>query len=98
MYLVGAAIAVAGTSAFVGGETVVWIAVVALTASLGIALVATRALVHAERDDKGGAARVVMGAIVGSVLAVILLAWLGVIGAPAMVLVGTCAVMTARTE
>jgi hypothetical protein len=96
VYLVGAMIAVAATSAFVEPETAAWLTAVTLPTTLGIALVATRALVRAERDDKGAAARVVMGAIVASGTAVIVLGWLGVIGAPVMVLVGVCALLTAR--
>jgi hypothetical protein len=54
--------------------------------------------VRAERDDKGAATRVVTGAIVASASAVIVLAWLGMIGAPVMVLVGVCALLTARSS
>ncbi len=97
VYLLGAVIATAASAAIVGGETVLWIAIAALTTSIGIALTATRALVRAERDDKAAATRVVTGAIVASAIAVIVLAWLGTIGAPVMVLVGICALLTARS-
>jgi hypothetical protein len=96
VYVVGAAIAIVATTAFVGAETVIWVAATGLVTSIGIALAATRALVHAERDDKGAAAQVVVGAITASAIAVILLGWLGVTGAAAMLLVGVCALLTAR--
>jgi hypothetical protein len=98
VYVLGAVIAVAATAAFVDAETVAWIGLAAVTASFGAALAATRALVRAERDEQGAAARVVTGAIVASALAVIALAWLGVVGAPVIVLVGACMLLTARAS
>jgi hypothetical protein len=96
VYLLGAAIAVAAAYAFVAPQTVAWLAGVTLPVTLGIALTVARSLVRAERDDKGAAARVVTGAIVASALAVILLGWLGTTGAAVMVIVGVCALLTAR--
>jgi hypothetical protein len=96
VYVLGAAIAVGAAYAFVAPQTIAWLAAVALPATLGIALVVTRALVRAEREDKSAAARVVTGAIVASATAVTLLGWLGVTAAPAMLLVGVCALLTAR--
>jgi hypothetical protein len=96
VYAAGTAIAVAATSVFLDGSTIGWLALVAIVTALGIALAATRALVRAERDDKSAATRVVTGAIVASALAVICLAWLGLSGAGAMLVVGVCALLTAR--
>jgi hypothetical protein len=98
VYLIGALIAVVAAAALVPPQSVVWLGAIALPTTLGIALTATRALVRAERDDKGAAARVVMGAIVASGVAVTLLGWLGVTAAPVMVLVGVCALLTARSS
>ncbi len=96
VYAIGALIAVAATSVFLDASTVGWLAAVAAITAIGAALVATRTLVRAERDDRGAATRVVVGAIVASALAVICLAWLGVTGAGAMLVVGVCALLTAR--
>ena len=83
-------------TAFLDASTVGWLAAVAAITAIGAALVATRALMRAERDDRGAATRVVVGAIVASALAVICLAWLGGTGAGAMLVVGVCARFTAR--
>lgn len=97
VYVAGAAIAVTASAVFVGAATVAWLAGSALVTALGCSLVATRALVRAERDDKGAASRVVVGAIVASALAVIGLGWLGLPGAPLMLVIGMCALLTARS-
>lgn len=96
VYALGTLVAVAATAAFVDARTIGHLAAVALVTSVGIALFATRALVRAERDERNAASRVVVGAIVGSALAVICLGWLGVTGAGAMLLVGACALLGTR--
>ncbi|HEY5947216.1 MAG TPA: hypothetical protein VIV40_17050, partial [Kofleriaceae bacterium] len=96
VYLVGVAIAVAASAALIAPITVAWLALVALTTTLGIALTTARAVVRAERDPTSAASRVVTGAIVASALAVICLAWLGAVGAPLMLTIGVCALLTAR--
>jgi hypothetical protein len=97
VYLLGAAIAVAATAVFLDAATIAWLALTAVVTAIGMALTATRTLVRAERDDKGAATRVVSGAIVASALAVICLGWLGLAGAPLMLVVGVCALLTARS-
>jgi hypothetical protein len=96
VYLLGTAIALCATFAFLDARTVVWLALVALATTLGIALAVTRSLLRAERDHKGAATRVVVGAITGSAIAVICLGWLGLLGAPAMLVIGICVVVAVR--
>lgn len=93
VYVLGTLVAVAATAAFLDARTIGYLAAVALVTSVGIALVATRALVRAEHDERGAASRVVVGAIVGSALAVICLGVLDATGAGAMLLVGACALL-----
>lgn len=97
VYVGGAAIAVAAAAVFVEARTLAHLALVAFVALFGAALVTTRALVRAERDDKGAATRVVVGAIVASALVVIALGWLGTTGAALMLAIGACALLTARS-
>jgi hypothetical protein len=96
VYLAGTPIAVAAAAQLVGAATAGWLALVAMPTALGIALAATRALVRAERDAQNAAARVVTGAIVASALGVLCIGWLGIPGAPATIVVGTCMLLTAR--
>jgi hypothetical protein len=81
-------------------------AVVALSCGLSAACLATRAILHADvaaSDDprdahrRGPAAtRVVIGAIAAAMLVVIALAWLGALGAHALVALGIAGISTAR--
>jgi hypothetical protein len=49
-----------------------------------------------DRDERGAAVRVVVGALVASALAVLCIGWLGVAGVGAAVALGICALVTAR--
>jgi hypothetical protein len=79
---------------------------VALASALGASMVATRSVVHADRNPadaprdittRGPAsARVVVGALAGSALAVVALVWLGAIGSVVVVAVGVVALTSAR--
>lgn len=96
VYLLGTAVALVATFAFLDARTIAWLALVALVTALGIALAVTRSLLSAERDLAGAATRVVVGACTGSALAVICLGWLGLAGAPVMLVIGICAVVAVR--
>lgn len=105
------AAATAGSSSV--ATTVAWIGAVAVATSIGMSLIATRAVLRAgaernardenvardgrdDRDERGAAVRVVVGAIVASALAVLFLGSLGIAGAGAIVALGICALVTAR--
>jgi hypothetical protein len=94
--LVAATLALATLFGAAAASTLAWLAGIALTTSLGIALFAARGLLRAEPDVVGASVRVAVGAIVGAALAVVVLGWLGVLGAGALVAVGACAVLTVR--
>jgi hypothetical protein len=82
------------------------LALVAVASSLGAACLSTRAILHADiaaSDDprdmprRGpAAARVLVGAIAAAMLVVIALAWLGAIGALAVIAFGIAGIATAR--
>jgi hypothetical protein len=91
IYLVtGAIAAVAATIV----EPSPWTVPLALASSLGSALIATRAMIRAERS-RAMTSRVVVGAIVASALAVVAFGALGATGALAMLAIGVLAVGTA---
>ena len=94
VYVAAAVIAI-GVAAVVLGdaETALWLAAIGVSTGAGLALVVTRAVVWAERSD-AVAARTVIGAIVASAIAVVLLGWLGTEGAVAVFGVGVLAIGT----
>jgi hypothetical protein len=61
-----------------------WLAVIAVSAGIALALLVTRAVVRADRSD-AVASKVVIGTIVASAIAVLFLGWLGVPGVAALV-------------
>ena len=91
-------------------ESLAWLAAVSVTTAIGMGLVTTRALVVADRelavadrslaapvrDIAGAPVRVVSGSVVASALAIVALGWLGVAGAPLVVVGGAFALLTAR--
>jgi hypothetical protein len=85
--------AVAGIAATIV-EPSAWTIPLVLACALGQALVATRAMIRAERSQ-AMTARVVVGAIVASAIAVVALGALGATGALAMLAIGVLAVGTA---
>ena len=97
-------------SASATNSTFAWLAGVSFACAIGMGLITTRALViadrelaHADRslaspvrDVAGAPVRVVTGSVVASALAVLCLGWLGVTGAGLLVVIGACALLTAR--
>lgn len=94
VYLVGTAIALGAAGVTFAMSP--WLAATAIVTSLGMSLVATRALLVADRDVASAPVRVVSGAVVASALAVVCLAWLGILGALVLVGIGICAVLAVR--
>jgi hypothetical protein len=94
VYVAATAIAVIVATLVLGdAETAAWLAVIGMSSGAALGLIATRAVVWAERSD-AVAAKTVIGAIVASAIAVLLLGWLGAIGAAALVGVGVLAIGT----
>ncbi|HSD87901.1 MAG TPA: hypothetical protein VLB44_10325 [Kofleriaceae bacterium] len=100
------AIAAAAITASCDIATLAELVAVSLATVVAAALVATRAVIHADRQAADAprditarspaAARVVVGAVTGSALGVIAIAWLGPVGAIGAVALGTAAVASAR--
>lgn len=74
--------------------TVGWLAALGLASGMALALLASRAVIWAERSE-ATAAKVVIGTIVASACAVLLLGWLGASGVAALVALGVLAIGTA---
>lgn len=104
VYVVAMAVAICAVLITAGLDTLV--VPVALASAIGASLVATRSVVHADRfapdaprdiTSRGpAAARVVVGAIAGSALVVVALAWLGSLGCLVALTLGVLALTTAR--
>ena len=104
VYLAAMVVAIGAVLATAGMQPLV--VPVALTSALGASLVACRSVVHADRfpadaprdiTSRGPAsARVVVGALAGSALAVVALVWLGAIGCVVVLAVGIVALVSAR--
>jgi hypothetical protein len=94
VYVTGGIIAAIAT-AFVATPSP-WLGLVVAT-SAGAALVATRALVWAERAPDKTAARAVVGAFAASAVAVLALGVLGAAGVPALAACGMIAIATVKT-
>ncbi|HET9987464.1 MAG TPA: hypothetical protein VFQ65_03070 [Kofleriaceae bacterium] len=92
VYVAASALAV-GVAAVViaDGQAALWLGAIGVSTSAGLSLVVTRAVIWAERSD-AVAAKTVIGAIVASALAVLLLGWLGAEGAAALFGVGVLAI------
>lgn len=95
VYVATMALAIA-TAAFVLGDvaTAGWLAAIGLVTAAALALLVSRAVMWAERSD-ATAARVVIGAIVASACAVLLLGWLDAPGAAALLALSVLAIGTA---
>jgi hypothetical protein len=104
VYVVAMLIALVATMITAGAHLLV--VPVALASALGASLIATRSVVHADRNppdaprdiaSRGPAsARVVVGAIAGSALVVVALVWLGALGSVVVAAVGVVALTSAR--
>jgi hypothetical protein len=94
VYVVATLIAV-GVAASVMGDaaTAAWLAAVGVPSGIALALITTRGVIWADRSN-APAAKVVIGTIVASACAVLLLGWLGAIGAAALVALGVLAIGT----
>jgi hypothetical protein len=71
-----------------------WLVGLALVTAISLALIVTRAVVWAERAQTS-AARIVLGAVVASALAVVALGYFGALGAGALAVIAVLAVGTA---
>jgi len=95
VYVMAMGIAV-GAAALVLGDlaTAAWLAALGIPTGAALALLASRAVIWAERSDSV-AARTVIGSIVASAIAVLLLGWLGAPGVVALVAIAVLAIGTA---
>ena len=95
VYLASMVLAIA-VAAFVLGDvaTAGWLAAIGLVTAAALALLVSRAVMWAERSD-ATASRVVIGTIVASACAVLLLGWLDAPGAVALFALGVLAIGTA---
>ncbi|MEP6863220.1 MAG: hypothetical protein ABJE66_21525 [Deltaproteobacteria bacterium] len=71
-----------------------WLAALGVPSGIALAMLATRAVLWADRSN-APAAKVVIGTIVASACAVLLIGWLGAAGAGALVTLGVLAIGTA---
>ncbi|HEY6037692.1 MAG TPA: hypothetical protein VIV58_25600, partial [Kofleriaceae bacterium] len=95
VYIAAMALAVAAAGVVLRDlVTVGWLAALGLASGAALALLASRAVIWAERSE-ATAARVVIGTIVASACAVLLLGWLGASGVAALLALGVLAIGTA---
>jgi hypothetical protein len=94
VYVAATVLAVAVAAIVMGdASTAAWLAALGVPSGIALALLATRAVLWADRSN-APAAKVVIGTIVASACAVLLLGWLGPTGAAALAALGILAIGT----
>jgi hypothetical protein len=92
VYVAAMVLAIGVAALVIGdGATAAWLAALGLPTAIALALLVTRAVIWGERSE-AVATRVVIGTIVASACAVLLLGWLGAAGAGALVALGILAI------